>query len=251
MALQADGWYLRADLIWAKPNPMPESVTDRPTKSHEYLFLLTKSARYFYDAKAIAETSITADMRRPYAPGQVDERGNGHDRGGGGLRWPGIGPQHATQRDRNEKYEPMETHPTRNARTVWTIATSPYPEAHFATFPPELPRRCILAGSRPTDTVLDPFMGAGTTGLVARQLGRSCIGIELNPDYAKLAKRRIEGDCPLFESVALLDVGDQNVCTDPACFRDKRDLGWAVRRAEAIAKGYTVLPDSDPRVAKR
>ena len=126
-ALQADGWYLRSDIIWSKPNPMPESVTDRPTKAHEYVFLLTKSARYFYDAPAIAEVSTTGDARKPYAPGQVDARGNGHARGGGAT----------TQR-------PCES---RNKRTVWTITTKPYSEAHFATFPPELPTLCIKAGT--------------------------------------------------------------------------------------------------------
>ena len=206
-ALQADGWWLRSDVVWSKPNPMPESVTDRPTKSHEYLFLLTKSARYYYDAQAIAEPATCADPR--LVDGFVPMSDNGKRAGdpqARAQRWPGIGPQHAAERDRNESYEPMEMHPTRNARSVWSIPTSPYPEAHFATFPAEIPRRCILAGSRPADVVLDPFMGAGTTGLVARRLGRSCIGIELNPEYATLAKHRIEDDCPLFETVTLYDV---------------------------------------------
>jgi DNA modification methylase len=203
-ALQADGWWLRSDVVWSKPNPMPESVTDRPTKSHEYLFLLTKSARYYYDAQAIAEPATCADPR--LVDGFVPKPDNGKHAGdpqARAQRWPGIGPQHAAERDRNEHYEPMEMHPTRNARSVWSIPTSPYPEAHFATFPTEIPRRCILSGSRPADIVLDPFMGAGTTGLVARRLGRSCIGIELNPEYATLAKNRIEDDCPLFETVEL------------------------------------------------
>jgi DNA modification methylase len=207
-ALQADGWWLRSDVVWSKPNPMPESVTDRPTKSHEYLFLLTKSARYYYDAQAIAEPATCADPR--LVDGFVPKSDNGKHAGdpqARAQRWPGIGPQHAAERDRNEHYEPMETNPTRNARSVWSIPTSPYPEAHFATFPVEIPRRCIMAGSRPADIVLDPFMGAGTTGLVARRLGRSCIGIELNPEYATLAKHRIEDDCPLFETVELQDVG--------------------------------------------
>lgn len=124
LALQADGWYLRSDIIWAKPNPMPESVTDRPTTSHEHVFLLTKSARYFYDADAVREQSIyPEDTRKPYAPGQVDYRGNGHDRGGGETQ------------DRDGA--------GRNRRSVWTITTKGYPEAHFATFPPELPATCI------------------------------------------------------------------------------------------------------------
>jgi DNA modification methylase len=121
-ALQADGWYLRSDIIWSKPNPMPESVTDRPTKAHEYVFLLSKSARYFYDADAIREGAVTSS-------------------------WPGIGPQHGIARDRGEHYQPMQVHDGRNARSVWQITTKPYAEAHFATFPVELPERCIKAGT--------------------------------------------------------------------------------------------------------
>ena len=177
-ALQADGWWLRSDIIWAKPNPMPESVTDRPTKSHEYLFLLTKSARYYYDAQAIAEPHADQGDTRRLAVGD-------------GTFWANA--------DKNSGSVHLGTNgPTRNARSVWTIATSPYSEAHFATFPPELPRRCILAGSKPGDTVLDPFAGAGTTGLVADRLGRSFIGLELNPEYVEIARRRIAADCPLF-----------------------------------------------------
>jgi DNA modification methylase len=166
-ALQADGWYLRSDIIWAKPNPMPESVTDRPTKSHEYVFLLSKSARYYYDAEAIKESAVTAE-------------------------WPGIGPGHGETRNRGEKYEAMSAHAGRNARSVWRIATKPYAEAHFATFPVELPERCIKAGSRERDTVLDPFMGSGTTAWVARHLGRKAIGCELNADYIGIAARRLQ-----------------------------------------------------------
>jgi DNA modification methylase len=203
-ALQADGWWLRSDIIWAKPNPMPESVTDRPTKSHEYLFLLTKAARYYYDAKAIAEPSVTDDPRRPYgSPGAnaLDPRG---EQGNGKLR----APANRKRGEFNGKTEAMPGREAfrkftelRNARSVWTIATAPYPEAHFATFPPELPRRCILAGSKEGDTVLDPFAGAGTTGLVADRLGRNFIGLELNPAYVALARRRIAADCPLFNEV--------------------------------------------------
>jgi len=151
-ALQADGWYLRSDIIWHKPNPMPESVTDRPTKAHEYVFLLSKSARYHYDAKAIAEE--------------------------------------ATGRN------PCNVMP-RNARSVWTITTKPFKDAHFATMPPALAERCIKAGSKRGDMVLDPFGGAGTTGLVADRLGRDATLIELNPAYAALARRRIVDDAPL------------------------------------------------------
>jgi DNA modification methylase len=188
-ALQADGWWLRSDIIWSKPNPMPESVTDRPTKSHEYVFLLTKSARYFFDAAAIREPATFygpngANGSRPESPhsGQMLARSGNKNRkpnpaavlGNGdtshGIPWEGF---------------------DRNARSVWEIATQPYAEAHFATFPQELPRRCIAAGSPAGGTVLDPFMGSGTTALVARNLGRNSIGIELNSDYCALAARRL------------------------------------------------------------
>lgn len=182
-ALQADGWYLRSDIIWAKKNCMPESVQDRPTRSHEYIFLLSKAERYFYDADAIKE-SASADS------GYAKQRAKGIDtwaygRTAGGNTTNGIG---GTFGDGV----------TRNKRSVWTVATQPFPDAHFATFPEELPETCIKAGSRPGDTVLDPFCGAGTTGLVALHLGRKFIGIELNPEYRAMAIRRIEDSAPLF-----------------------------------------------------
>jgi len=185
-ALRADGWYLRSDIIWAKPNPMPESVTDRPTKSHEYLFLLSKSARYFYDADAIAEPSAdiegsTARYKVPFGGIKAETlkaSGYGNTKVCGARDFNGF----------------------RNKRTVWTIATQPYSGAHFATFPPKLVEPCILAGSRSGDTVLDPFGGAGTTGLVASRLDRNAILIELNPEYAAMAERRIHADSPLFNS---------------------------------------------------
>jgi DNA modification methylase len=179
-ALQADGWWLRSDIIWAKPNPMPEdiiwakpnpmpeSVTDRPTKAHEYVFLLSKSARYYYDHEAVAETSTGQDA------------GNGFDR-----------PHRLKHGNGNPATWLAADNMTRNARTVWTIATKPYPEAHFATFPPELPSRCIKAGSAPGDTVLDPFGGSGTTAATAVGLGRKAIHIDLNPEYLELARQRI------------------------------------------------------------
>jgi len=136
-ALQADGWYLRQDIIWHKPNPMPEPVQDRCTKAHEYIFLLTKSSKYYYDIDSIREPS------------------------------------------------------KRNRRSVWTINTQPYKEAHFATFPQKIPELCIKAGSKEDDVVLDPFFGSGTTGYVAQKLGRRWIGIELNEDYIKIAKKRL------------------------------------------------------------
>lgn len=148
IALQDDGWYLRSDIIWSKPNPMPESVRDRPTKGHEYVFLLARNSKYWYDAEAIREESRGIDG------------------------------------------------PTRNARTVWEIAPNVYTKAHFATFPPELPRRCILAGCPQGGTVLDPFAGSGTTLATAIELGRNAIGIELNPSYAELIQERIMSVTP-------------------------------------------------------
>jgi DNA modification methylase len=180
-ALQADGWYLRSDVIWAKPNPMPESVTDRPTKAHEYIFLLTKSERYFYDAEAIKEPNTEQTITR-LATGPVQAFSAGAKKAiargdsGGEYVIPGG----------------------RNCRSVWNIATQSYPEAHFATFPEELPERCIKAGSREGDTVLDPFCGSGTTGAVAMRHGRHFIGIELNPAYVELARKRIGAEVPLF-----------------------------------------------------
>jgi site-specific DNA-methyltransferase (adenine-specific)/site-specific DNA-methyltransferase (cytosine-N4-specific) len=144
MALQADGWYLRADIIWHKPNCQPESVKDRPTRSHEYVFLLSKSEQYFYDHEALREP--TTDGRS-----------------------------------------------ARNRRTVWAINTEPYAGAHFAVFPPELVRLCVLGGSKPGTIVLDPFMGSGTTGAVSLNTGRHFVGIELKPDYAELAQQRLSG----------------------------------------------------------
>lgn len=171
-ALQADGWYLRSDIIWSKPNPMPESVRDRPTKAHEYVFLLSKSPRYWFDAAAIKEASVSeTPSGNGYArPEQVSRGGRGQANG-----W--------TLADGEQG---------RNARSVWEIATEPYPEAHFATFPTELARRCILAGCPQGGTVLDPFLGSGTTALVARRHGRNTIGIELNEAYATLAAKRLQ-----------------------------------------------------------
>ena len=183
-ALRSDGWWLRQDIIWHKPNPMPESVTDRCTKAHEYVFLLTKSARYFYDAAAIAEA---ADYPGDDRHSRTDTRKTADAMcADGGSRARTGNP----------------TGITRNARSVWTIATQPYSGAHFATMPPALAERCIKAGSKPGDTVLDPFGGAGTTGLVADRLNRDAILCELNPEYARLARERIKDDAPLFAGVA-------------------------------------------------
>lgn len=194
-ALRADGWYLRQDIIWAKPNPMPESVTDRCTKSHEYIFMLSKSARYFYDASAIAEPALYADD---------DRKGRAslsHKFGSDATRVSGIRPRVDKQRGRsrrhagfNDRWDLMEKEGqcggTRNKRSVWSVPTKPYSEAHFATFPPALIEPCILAGSRPGDTVLDPFGGSGTTAQVANKFGRKAVLIELNPEYCELAMKR-------------------------------------------------------------
>ena len=177
-ALQADGWYLRSDIIWHKPNPMPESCTDRPTKSHEYIFLLSKQERYFYDAEAIREPATEDRFRKhpngyPYKPEHKQQE-------------PGNGNRN------NHSWNAAKTQlvDCRNKRTVWTVATQPYAEAHFATFPEDLIKPCIMAGSRIGDTILDPFGGSGTTGLVALELGRRALLIELNPKYIELIHQR-------------------------------------------------------------
>jgi DNA modification methylase len=189
-ALQADGWYLRQDIIWAKPNPMPESVTDRCTKAHEYIFLLTKSARYFYDAMAVKEDSINTAEQQIAKRNKQPHRGQSDP---GGMRETTGGFDNITN-----VYE------RRNRRSVWTITTKPFKEAHFATFPPEIPEICIRAGSKIGDIILDPFSGAGTTGNVAERLGREYIGIELNPNYSEMGERRIEAArLPLFQETML------------------------------------------------
>ncbi len=172
-ALQADGWYLRSDIIWSKPNPMPESVTDRPTKAHEYLFLLTKAERYYYDADAIMEQGS----------GRIP--GNRVPQKGAGV--PGF-----EIRDGLFKAQQVPQL-NRNRRSVWHIATQPYPGAHFATMPEALIEPCILAGSRPGDLVLDPFVGSGTVARVAIRLGRRAVGCDLNAEYLKLAHGRTSG----------------------------------------------------------
>lgn len=202
-ALQADGWYLRSDIIWSKPNPMPESVTDRPTRAHEYIFLLSKRERYYYDAAAIRRPPA-----RPYWRDETrTEPGNPDRNDGGGIqarplssdKQRGHGRRHAGFNDRwDQKTKADQSVDGANARTVWTVATQPYPEAHFATFPEALIKPCILAGSRIGDTVLDPFCGSGTTGAVAIRHQRNFIGIELNAEYVQLARRRIAAVAPLF-----------------------------------------------------
>ena len=198
MALQADGWYLRSDIIWAKPNPMPESVTDRPTKAHEYLFLLSKSEQYYYNAEAIKEPGSrlsTPDMNGStlsggaYGRHVLDEAIPKKERRTDKQR--GHSRRHAGFNDRWDAMEKAEQcSGMRNKRTVWTVATQPYSEAHFATFPPKLIEPCILAGCPSGGLVLDPFAGSGTTIQVAQQLGRQGVGIELNPAYIALADTR-------------------------------------------------------------
>ncbi len=182
IALQEDGWLLRSEVIWHKPNCFPESVKDRPTRSHEQLFLFAKSGRYFYDADAIRETNVTRSNRR-------------------NKRQEAYGAQ--------AHYKPVSSgerewnHPLgHNKRTVWTIATQPYAVAHFATFPPKLVEPCILAGSRQSDIVLDPFVGSGTVPMVALAHGRHYIGIDLNAEYCALAEQRIARARQVIESVA-------------------------------------------------
>jgi DNA modification methylase len=198
-ALRADGWYLRQDIIWHKPNPMPESIRDRCTKAHEYVFLLSKSHRYFYDNDAVKEP-VAGDPDAPRnrwdtktyeVPGQKPQKRV--SRSGNLERKPGSarGCPEGTGQNVNGSV-PWEGS-TRNRRSVWTIATRPYKGAHFAVFPPALVEPCILAGSRPGDTVLDPFNGSGTTGAVAIQHGRQYVGTELNPDYIPLTCERLEG----------------------------------------------------------
>ena len=200
-ALQSDGWWLRQDIIWAKPNPMPESVTDRCTKAHEYIFMLTKSAKYFYDAEAVAEAAVYVGVEGQDANGFKNPlRFNGKI--ARSAYQSGHSRRHAGFNKRWDETEARgECKDTRNKRSVWTVPTSPYSEAHFATFPPALIEPCILAGCPEGGTVLDPFGGAGTTGMVADRLKRNAILIELNPEYADMAKRRIEGDAGMFANV--------------------------------------------------
>lgn len=197
-ALQDDGWYLRQDIIWSKPNPMPESVRDRCTKAHEYIFLLSKSERYFYDQAAIAEPVVKGAAGSEFHTGKTGV----HQLGRASTSSRGVPPRHAQYESSDQSgLDSFISGETRNKRSVWQVATQPFAEAHFATFPPELPETCIKAGCPEGGTVLDPFFGAGTTGLVADRLQRNCIGIELNPEYAEMARRRIYGDAPLFSEV--------------------------------------------------
>jgi len=180
-ALQADGWYLRQDIIWHKPNPMPESVTDRCTKAHEYIFLLSKSSRYYYDAEAVKEPNADPTRtnykpgKRAYAEGNTEQCNDARTRRNDGF----------------QAYADGKVCDGRNKRSVWTVTTKPFKGAHFATFPPKLIEPCILAGCPEGGTVLDPFTGSGTTAVVALNNHRNFVGTELNADYVKLAEDRI------------------------------------------------------------
>jgi DNA modification methylase len=178
-ALQADGWYLRQDIIWHKPNPMPESVTDRCTKSHEYIFLLAKSQKYYFDNEAIKERGVMESA----GSSQRDTRET-HGTGGGNT-------DINKAKERMKKELAKNGYVMRNRRSVWTITTKPFKEAHFATFPEDLIVPMVLAGCPKKGLVLDPFMGAGTTALVAKKLRRNYLGIELNPAYIKIANKRL------------------------------------------------------------
>lgn len=172
-ALRADGWYLRQDIIWHKPNAMPESVRDRCTKSHEYVFLLSKYPQYYYDAAAIAEP--------------CGSKGNNKSFRGGGVYTGGRSHNNSAPADKMTIGNTTNMTGTRNKRDVWSIATRGSGVSHYATYPHDLARNCILAGCRPGGTVLDPFSGSGTTGVVALQQGRNYIGVEINPEYNAIA----------------------------------------------------------------
>lgn len=179
IALQADGWYVRSDIVWHKPNPMPESVTDRPTKSHEYIFLMSKNATYYYDYESIRESLAESTIK---------------DHRNGSGRFTTNNSKYNGKVDLPSWYRSrtfVNPENGRNRRSVWTVPTQSYKDAHFATFPEDLIKPCVLAGSKAGDVVLDPFNGAGTTGKVAKDLNRQYVGIELNPAYCELTKKRV------------------------------------------------------------
>ena len=212
LALQADGWWLRSEIIWAKPNPMPESVTDRPTSAHEKVFLLSKSVRYFYDAEAVRTPYSDVSIARLSQPNFDMQTGEPKDTKTGNRSHrkvlENIKKRDQTPRNDGERWNENDGRGFRtelgaNLRNVWHIATQPYPEAHFATFPTALVEPCIKAGCPEGGAVLDPFAGSGTTGLVADRLGRDAILIELNPEYAAMAEKRLHADAGMFAEVAI------------------------------------------------
>jgi DNA modification methylase len=187
-AMRADGWYLRQDIIWHKPNPMPESVRDRCTKAHEYIFLFSKNKKYYYDNEAIKEPAKDWGTRDR-------TKGKYHNEGTGLQPHSGL----------------TKSYPTKNKRSVWSVTNKPYREAHFATYPPDLIEPCILAGSEKGDIILDPFMGSGTTAMVAKSLGRDYIGCELHEDYGNLIQKRVQEYEPVQEvsqepTINILDI---------------------------------------------
>lgn len=221
IALQCAGWWVRSEIIWAKPNPMPESVTDRPAVAHEKIFLLTKSSKYFYDAQAVRKPATPSSLKRwdqdidnqegstranggrktngnmKAVGGNKTDKQRGHSRRHAGFneRWDHM--SNAEQRENGRNLRNYEPAPVQ----VWEFATRPFKEAHFATFPPELAERCIKAGCPQNGVVFDPFGGAGTTGLVADRLGLDAILIELNEEYIDIACNRIKDDNPMFAEV--------------------------------------------------
>jgi DNA modification methylase len=221
IALQEAGWWVRSEVIWAKPNPMPESIKDRPATSHEKIFMLSRAPRYHYDADAVRQAAAESSEARWSQNVEAQEgsyRANGGGKTNGTMKAVGgprakvrasdvAAPRHAG----HINHTGIETTPRGEGRSlrnyepapvqVWEVATRPFSEAHFATFPPELAERCLKAGCPKGGRVLDPFGGAGTTGLVADRLGLDCTLIELNPEYAEIARKRIEGDAGMFSDV--------------------------------------------------
>lgn len=200
MQAKGSSWWLRSDIIWSKPNPMPESVTDRPTRAHEYIFLLSKSAQYYYDAEAIREPIKTSTIKRLSQPNFDKQNGGSKDPKNGNRSerrtLENLKERYSKQgvwKDRFDGYEYWQRLGIgRNRRSMWEIATQPYKEAHFATFPPKLVEPCILAGCPAGGTVLDPFSGAGTSGVICVKHSRNYIGIEINPDYVEMSRKRID-----------------------------------------------------------
>jgi DNA modification methylase len=184
IALQESGWYIRSEIIWHKPNPMPESVRDRPTSAHEKIWLITKNKKYYYDADAIREPVAEATITRLSEKNLKNQKGS--TRGNGGMK-------------SNGNMKPVGNMETKNKRNVWTITTKPCKEAHFATFPKDLIEPCIKAGCPEGGVVLDPFGGSGTTGIVAQSLNRQAILIELNPEYIEISKNRIDKEFGMFK----------------------------------------------------
>ena len=197
-ALRNDGWYLRQDIIWEKPNAMPESVKDRCTKSHEYIFLFSKQSKYYFDYEAIKEPAVgfnnivPAGSKGTLKPNSRLRKGNSRTFRGGGVYTKGQSFNNSAEIMRESHGNNENMTGLRNKRSVWTVATQGYKEAHFATFPEKLIEPCVLAGSRDGGIILDPFIGSGTTAVVAKKHNRGFIGIELNPEYAEMARRRLE-----------------------------------------------------------